>query len=327
MLFVSVPVITNASTPDQAIIVKSVSFRTAPNTSSTVMNYIKAGQTVSVLEVINKYWLKVEDQNGKIGYISAQENYVNLITSGDTNDNNYDTTADANLEVMNAVAITSVAFRKEPTTTSTRIRYLKVNEKIRITRVVNSYWYAITDSSGVSGYVSSQDRYIQVTGTLPAEPQPVVVAPIISSPAVIDKVIAAGMKYLGTRYEYGSDRNTTTTFDCSDFVRQAFKDALGIILPASSSSQGDYVRDKNQVTTNWESLKRGDLMFFMGYMGSDASNYTNKSAFGEKITHVGIYLGNGQILHTYSITSGGVRISEIDNTHWENRFLFGGSAL
>jgi cell wall-associated NlpC family hydrolase len=330
MLFVSVPVIISASTPDHANIVKSVSFRTAPSTSSTVLKYIKAGQTVSVLEVMNEYWLKVKDQDGKVGYISAQDKYVNLATGSNTNDNN-NTNNNGNtgskLESMNALAVTSVAFRREPATSSSRIRYLKKNEKVTITKVVNSYWYAITDSSGVSGYVSSQDRYIQVTGSLPEQPKPIVVAPVTSSPAVRDKVIAAGMRYLGTRYEYGSDRNTTTTFDCSDFVRQAFKDALGIVLPASSSSQGDYVREKNQVTTNWESLKRGDLMFFMDYKGAGASNYANKSTFGEKITHVGIYLGNGQVLHTYSISSGGVRTNEINNTHWENRFLFGGSAL
>src|SRR5262245_39932339 len=33
----------------------------------------------------------------------------------------------------------------------------------------------------------------------------------------IEKVIADGMKYLGTPYEFGSDRSTSKTFDCSDF--------------------------------------------------------------------------------------------------------------
>jgi hypothetical protein len=47
----------------------------------------------------------------------------------------------------------------------------------------------------------------------------------------------------------------------------------------------------------------------------------------ERITHDGIYLGDGKILQTYSKDSGGVRIDSIEGTHWEKRFLFGGSPL
>lgn len=36
------------------------------------------------------------------------------------------------------------------------------------------------------------------------------------------QVIEAGKKYMGTPYEFGSNRSNTRTFDCSDFVRQAF---------------------------------------------------------------------------------------------------------
>lgn len=136
------------------------------------------------------------------------------------------------------------------------------------------------------------------------------------------------MKYLGTPYEYGSDRGTTDTFDCSDFVRQAFKDALGLTLPGDSRKQAAYVRNKaNGVTTDWRQLKRGDIMFFMSYKGSKPSLYEDKQPFGETVTHTGIYLGDGQVLQTYSVASGGVRVDDIAGKHWEYRFLFGGSAL
>ena len=44
----------------------------------------------------------------------------------------------------------------------------------------------------------------------------------------------------------------------------------------------------------------------------------------ERVTHVGIYLGNGKVLHTYSPESGGVRIDSFEGTAWEYRFLMGG---
>lgn len=322
MLFVSVPVVTNASTTGSAKIVSSVSFRSGPSTSSDVLKYLKAGLSVTVLEVTNNYWIKVSDGDGNVGYISSNDRYVDIISTPEES-----TPVVSN---ANAVVVKSVSFRNEPSTSGDRIRYLQTDEQIVITKEINSYWYAATDSKGVAGYVSSQEQYVRVTGNLPQEEkpaEPVVTAPITSVSQQVEAVIAAGLKYLGTPYEYGSDRDTITTFDCSDFIRQAFKDALDVVLPADSRQQGTYVNDKSSVSTNWESLKRGDLMFFKGYEGSTESSYSNTSPFSTRITHVAIYLGDGQMLHTYSKDSGGVRINSIGNNHWEYRFLYGGSAL
>jgi cell wall-associated NlpC family hydrolase len=141
------------------------------------------------------------------------------------------------------------------------------------------------------------------------------------------KVIKAGMRYLGTPYEYGSSRSNTRTFDCSDFTRQAFLDGARIKIPGNSRTQAEYVKQIGKTTTKWETLKPGSLMFFMSYRGTKASNYPRLNKSNQRITHVGIYIGNGKMLHTYSKDSGGVRVDKIDGTHWEYRFIFGGSAI
>ncbi len=145
----------------------------------------------------------------------------------------------------------------------------------------------------------------------------------------IEKVIAEGMKHLGTPYEYASNRSTAKTFDCSDFVRWVFNEAITVKLPADSRQQGAFVKENHpsSVQTDWHQLKRGDLMFFMSYEGSDEASYKSVDKSSQRITHVGIYLGNGTILHTYSKASGGVTTSTIEGTQWEHRFLFGGSAI
>ncbi|HUC91787.1 MAG TPA: C40 family peptidase [Paenibacillus sp.] len=141
------------------------------------------------------------------------------------------------------------------------------------------------------------------------------------------KVIQKGMKYIGTPYEFGSSRSNTRTFDCSDFVRQAYIEGAGITLPSNSRTQGAYIKKKGDYTTDWKKLKPGDIMFFMSYKGNKASDYKGINKQKERITHNGIYLGNGKILHTYSKESGGVRIDTIEGKQWEKRFLFGGSVL
>lgn len=225
----------------------------------------------------------------------------------------------------------SVNFRKQPDTSSAAYGYLKAGEKVTILSKVNAWWYQVQDDQGRTGYISTSSKYVRVSDSSPISSETPsggsTTAPSTgNTTAAIDKIIAAGKKYLGTPYEYGSDRSNTRTFDCSDFVRQAFKEGAGVTLPSDSRAQGSYVKSLGNTTTNWKSLKPGDLMFFMEYRGSSKSSYPSNKA-NQCITHVGIYLGEGKVLHTYSKESGGVRIDSIENKHWEYRFMFGGSAL
>ncbi|MNJ57643.1 hypothetical protein D3C77_532410 [compost metagenome] len=64
----------------------------------------------------------------------------------------------------------------------------------------------------------------------------------------------------------------------------------------------------------------------MSYKGSSAAAYKGINKNSQRITHVAMYIGDGKLLHTYSVKSGGVRIDQFDGS-WEHRFLFGGSVL
>lgn len=222
----------------------------------------------------------------------------------------------------------SVRLRSEPSVTSgTVLGYLNQGETVTILEETNDYFYKVRTADGETGYVSSLAKYISV-GAVPASATtaaPAVQAPVTAS-ANIEAVIAAGMRYLGTPYEFGSSRSDTSTFDCSDFVRQVFMEAANIKLPADSRQQGAWIKTNSTAVYDIAGLKRGDLMFFMSYRGSSASAYAGIDKSAQTITHVGIYLGNGQILHTYSAASGGVKVSQL-SASWTNRFLFGGSVI
>ncbi|MNI62875.1 NlpC/P60 family protein [compost metagenome] len=97
-------------------------------------------------------------------------------------------------------------------------------------------------------------------------------------------------------------------------------------LPADSRQQGTWVKENSTAVTDLSGLKRGDLMFFMDYKGSSASAYAGIDKSTARITHVGIYLGDNKILHTYSVSSGGVRVDNL-SASWMNRFLYGGSVV
>lgn len=229
-----------------------------------------------------------------------------------------------------AIIESSVRLRITPSTSGTVLTYLKEGEIVTILEKTNSYWYKVRTATGTVGYTSTGEQYISLvsgngggSGTV----TPVPTAPATPSQGnTIESVIAAGMKYLGTPYEFGSSRSNTNTFDCSDFIRQMFLDAANLKLPADSRQQGDWVKQNGTAVTNISALKRGDLMFFMDYKGSSASAYAGIDKSTARISHVAMYLGNGQILHTYSVASGGVRVDNL-SASWVNRFLFGGSVI
>lgn len=298
-----------------------VNLRSQPSTSGEVIGLVKKGSEVVVLDAPNSYFYKIQTENGVIGYISSSNKYISVTTQKVTS------TVSAPTTGWTGTIIYGVNMRDLPSSSGNVIKFLSKGTELTILEQSNDYFYKVKTESGQIGYVSTNEKYIQVSGSAPAPaPAP---APVLSPTVIqqqIEQIISAGMKYLGTPYEYGSSRSTTTTFDCSDFTRQAFKDALGLILPSDSRQQGEYVQDKGTDVYDIASLKRGDLIFFMSYKGSKASSYAGIDKSTERITHTAIYLGDGKMLHTYSTESGGVKVDELDGS-WTYRFLYGGSVL
>lgn len=302
-------------------IVSTVNLRQKASTSSSVIRKLSKGETVTIISQPSSSWYQVTDSKGNTGYISSSSKYVTVSTS----------------TTQTGKIVSGVNLRKSASTSSSVIRTLSKGETVTILDKPSSSWYKVEDSKGNIGYISSSSKYVEVSGQASSggssnsgssgSTDSGSSGSTTTASAKIEKVISAGMKYLGTPYEYGSDRNSTKTFDCSDFVRRAFIDGANITLPTDSRKQGAYIKSNSTVKKSISSLKRGDLMFFGKYRGTSKSNYSSVNKDTETITHVGIYLGDGKVLHTYSKESGGVRVDTVTGKHWEYRFLFGGSVI
>lgn len=143
----------------------------------------------------------------------------------------------------------------------------------------------------------------------------------------VENLIQAAKSYLGTPYIFGSDRTEPSSFDCSDFTRWVFL-SLGMDLPWDSRAQAAYVHAFSDKTyTSLKEAKRGDLLFFSGYRGNHASDYKGLTPEERPVSHLGIYLGNGEIIHCASQKSGGVNIHKLTWRQLDSRFLFGGGII
>ncbi|AZK46158.1 SH3 domain-containing C40 family peptidase [Paenibacillus lentus] len=311
---------TQQSAVQTGIIVGGVNLRDKPSVSGKVIGFLKKGTAVEVLEKSNGYFYKVKNAEGKTGYVSSASKYISVQGAA--------TTPEVSSSQWNGRVIYGVNLRSLPSTSGKVIKMLKKGTRVTILEQSNSSFYKVKTDEGLTGYVSSSSKYIQRDasqggGNSSPAPQPTLPANVNKQ---VDQVIQTGKKYLGTPYEYGSNRRTTATFDCSDFVKHIYKEALGITLPSDSRKQGAWIKENSQAVHRISDLKAGDLVFFMSYRGSSASAYAGVNKNSARITHVAMYIGNGQIMHTYSVKSGGVRIDKLSGS-WEHRFLFGGSVL
>ena len=139
--------------------------------------------------------------------------------------------------------------------------------------------------------------------------------PIVSSPSaplsirskpdnLADRTLTQARGYLGSPYRRGGSLQSGPSTDCSGFVQFIYKKS-NIDLPRSSSEQA---RVGVIVTHSLDCamMRPGDLLFF-GHRG-------------HHIGHVGIYLGDGKMIHA-SGRRLGVIISDLRQPYYEGGFV------
>jgi len=109
-------------------------------------------------------------------------------------------------------------------------------------------------------------------------------------------VVDIAKKYVGTPYAWGG--TSPSGFDCSGFIYYVFNQAGQSI--ARTNTDGYYSK-----SSFVSSPKAGDLVFF-------------ENTYKAGISHMGIYLGNGEFVHA---SDSGVTISKLSNTYWNPKFV------
>ncbi|KGR90913.1 glycoside hydrolase [Ureibacillus massiliensis 4400831 = CIP 108448 = CCUG 49529] len=123
----------------------------------------------------------------------------------------------------------------------------------------------------------------------------------------IKNILEDAKKYIGAKYKFGATlAEAPNLFDCSSFTQYVFGN-FGLQLPRVSRDQAS--KGINVPTSN---LKAGDLMFFT----------MNDTYTDGRVAHVGIYMGDGNMIH--ASTSKGVMITTnvLQNTYWAKNYLF-----
>ena len=117
-----------------------------------------------------------------------------------------------------------------------------------------------------------------------------------ASQSQIDAVVSTAMSKEGSAYVYGG--SGPSAFDCSGFTMWVYQEALGVSLPHNTHAQWNAIDD------TWYAGEKepqpGDLVFF--FNGAD---------------HVGLYIGNGMMIHAENPRTG-VNVASIYDGYWAN---------
>ena len=120
-------------------------------------------------------------------------------------------------------------------------------------------------------------------------------------PASANKAIDSALNKLGSPYVWGSTGDGG--YDCSGLVYSVYKDELGVNLPRTSKDQSNYGTSLSK-----SELRKGDLVFF--------------NTFGNGVSHVGIYMGEGKFVHA-SYSQKKVVVSDLNENYYTKTFVKG----
>jgi cell wall-associated NlpC family hydrolase len=150
-------------------------------------------------------------------------------------------------------------------------------------------------------------RRVPVSKDFPALP---VTARARGNSAGLANIAASGdvasfaIQFVGYRYRWGGT-SPSRGFDCSGFTSYVYGQ-YGVGLPRTAASQYSSGAHVGSI----DSLAPGDLVFFANTGGRRG------------ISHVGLYLGGGRMIHAMTPRYG-VQVSNVYDRYWVSHFVGG----
>lgn len=164
-----------------------------------------------------------------------------------------------------------------------------------------SGWYGVLMADHSTGWIPQKEvKVLDYEVVAPDTSQPYANYGAASSPLLSSgqqSILATAYTYLGVPYRYGG--TSPSGMDCSAFVQKCFA-ALGLRLPRTAREQIHY-----GVPIRPEELQAADRVYFASRDG--------------RITHTGIYIGDGYFIHA-SRSRGGVAVSRLTEPMYRRMF-------
>ena len=273
----------STSTTKATVTATSLNVRSGAGTSYSVITKLSKGTVVDVIESASNGWKKIKTSGGTTGWVSGE--YLTTGSAGNSSTNN----STSQTSYKATVNTDSLNMRKGAGTSYSVITKLSNGTVVDVLESASNGWKKIKTSNGTIGWVSGSylaNGVVEQTST--------------PSTNKVQAVIDLAHKQLGKPYVWGAEG--PNSFDCSGLIYYVYKNAASITLPRTSSDQYSA-----GVAVSRSNLKAGDLIF----SSTDGTG---------NITHVAIYVGDGQMIHAPRNGKNVEKVS-INNSYWNKAYV------
>lgn len=247
-----------------------INFRTSGKYSAESATQVMMGTPLQVLEKKGG-WTRAITPEGYISWVSSGS--ITYMTKEEF---------DAYQAAKKVIVTTKYATMYEAPNANSQMVSDVVWGNILLDKGIQGAWQKVAISDGREGYLPKAD-VMDFNKWLD------------SRNPTADNIIATAKQFIGVPYMWGG--TSIKAVDCSGFCKSTYF-LNGIVLARDASQQchtGDnvdiskYVNDGEYTKEALANLKKGDLIFF----GSKATPEKK-----ERITHVGMYIGDGIFIHS-----------------------------
>ncbi|MBP3905481.1 MAG: C40 family peptidase [Peptostreptococcaceae bacterium] len=272
----------------------ALNIRSGASTSHSIVTKAYKGNKVEILETSNG-WYKVKLSNGKIGWGSGEYIVVSAISSGES-------TQTPSTGKKGTVTASALNIRSGASTSHSIVTKAYKGNTVEILESSNG-WHKVKLSNGKIGLASAQ--YISTSGDntnsgntsqestqSPSNNQS-------NTSSKVQAIVNTAKAQIGKKKAWGAEG--PNAFDCSGLTYYIYKQN-GITIPRTSREQSNF-----GTTVSKSNLQPGDLLFF----STDGSG---------GVSHVGIYVGNGQMVHVSS-SKNSVISTSINTSYWQKAYI------
>jgi uncharacterized protein YycO len=264
------------------VTVNEVNIRAEGSRSSDVLYMVDRGQPVDILEVSGDYY-KINLNLDSNLYIASE--YVEIT------------------EIIGTVIVDNTALLDKPLSAGgAPVTTVNSSFAVNVQFYDEEGWYI--DYAGTDYFIEKPNLTVPAIVPVPMKSTEGDViytnTSFVESGNTVDDIISYAKNYLGTPYRYGG--RSSKGFDCSGFVSYVLGH-FGISVSRSSASMAN-----NGTAVDRSELQKGDLLFFATTRGRG------------RVSHVGMYIGNGQFIHS-STWGKGVVITDLNDDYYTRCFV------